>query len=130
MPTGAQLGSWDALAQDQRRWMMLLARSRPEGIRPPDDAPPEFVREPESYRGHRSPSRGFGRGSGRDTSRHLWRRLFLLDDSREGVAGLRLETRFPEHLFDRFYRVQPKADAMPGGAGLGLPIRQTSSCWT
>jgi len=79
-------GSWDALAQDPRRWMKLLARSRPEGVRPPEDAPPEFARRGGDQRGHGSRFRGRDRGA-HQPSRQLWRRLFLLDENGELVAG-------------------------------------------
>lgn len=79
-------GSWDALAQDPRRWMKLLARSRPEGVRPPEDAPPEFARRGGDHRGHGSRFRGRDRGA-HEPARQLWRRIFLLDENRELVAG-------------------------------------------
>ena len=39
-------GNWDELVNDPRRWMRLLMQTRPEGVRPPDEVPPEFMRRP------------------------------------------------------------------------------------
>jgi len=72
-----QEGNWNKLKHNPRRWMRLLAQGRPEGFRPPDDAPDEF------RTGRFGPP---GRGRGKSEER-LWRRLFLLDQDRQWVAG-------------------------------------------
>ena len=72
-------GSWEALRDHPRRWMRLLAEGRPEGFRPPDEAPEEFSRRPPPDKSHRH-----GGSEGR-----LWRRLFLLDQEKQWVAGVR-----------------------------------------
>lgn len=72
-------GSWDRLAGDPRQWMRLLVKTRPEGIRPPDEAPPEFRRHAHALPPHLAE---------RET-RQLWRRLFLLDERGEWLAGAR-----------------------------------------
>lgn len=79
-------GSWESLRGDTRRWLRLLARTRPEGITPPEDALLEQL-----------PDRNKRRyGSGKhdepppsDELRRLWRRMFLLDERRLWVAGAR-----------------------------------------
>lgn len=88
-------GSWDELAQDPRRWMKLLARSRPEGVRPPEDAPPEFARRGGDHRGHGSRFRRRDLGA-REPARQLWRRIFLLDENRELVAGALPDEALPD----------------------------------
>jgi two-component system sensor histidine kinase BaeS len=70
-------GGWEKLAGDPRRWMRLLARARPEGVRPPDEAPAEFL--------HRPPGRPARLAE--PDARHLWRRLFLLDQDGQWIAG-------------------------------------------
>jgi len=77
-------GNWDWLANDPRRWMRLLVQTRPEGIRPPDDAPPEFMRPPRNLPRHAMEHEALHQGT-----RTLWRRMFLLDKNREWVAGAR-----------------------------------------
>jgi len=75
-------GNWDELAGDTRRWMHLLIQTRPEGIRPPDDPPPEFARRPRNL-----PHRIAEEESMLKDARQLWRRMFLLDGNRQWVAG-------------------------------------------
>lgn len=95
-------GSWAELANHPRRWMSVLKQTRPEGVRPPDEAPPEFHRAPpplpsgrrerEGRAGeHRAPQ-GRSPGEMAEGKWHLWRRLFLLDQRREWVAGARSES--------------------------------------
>ena len=83
----AQHGSWDGLARDPRRWMRLLASTRPEGIRPPEDIPPEFAGERRARDLRHPGPPAMGHGHMRDSARQLWRRLFLLDENRQLVAG-------------------------------------------
>lgn len=83
-------GSWEELAGNPRRWMRVLVQTRPEGIRPPDEAPPEFMPRTQT-----TPPRGAlhkppGGGPPRE-ARRLWRRLFLLDQDKRWVAGARDE---------------------------------------
>jgi len=80
-------GSWEALRGDPRRWLRLLARARPEGITPPEDAeldsgPPGREREGRFPRGSRNDPR-----KPSEDMRRLWRRMFLLDAGSEWVAG-------------------------------------------
>jgi len=77
-------GNWDALANDPRRWMHLLMRTRPQGVRPPDEVPPEFTRRP-----HKPDARNPDREAMQRDAKFLWRRIFLLDEHREWVAGAR-----------------------------------------
>lgn len=81
----AERGSWDALRGNNRQWIRLLARARPEGIMPPDDAlmetaterPPPRFRSSQRQQDQRPP----------DDLRRLWRRMFLLDANLARVAG-------------------------------------------
>jgi len=77
-------GNWDLLASDPRRWMRLLIKTRPEGVRPPAEAPPEFMRPPQKP-GPRLKERDVMQ---RD-ARFLWRRIFLLDENLNWIAGAR-----------------------------------------
>jgi len=70
-------GSWDELRNNPRRWMRLLVQGRPEGFRPPDEVPDEFS-------ARRPPDKGPRRGP---SAERLWRRLFLLDQHKQWVAG-------------------------------------------
>lgn len=79
-------GSWESLRGDTRHWLRLLARTRPEGIMPPEDA---LLEQPLD----RSKLRR-GRGNQNDPAppddlRRLWRRMFLLDEQRLWLAGAR-----------------------------------------
>jgi len=78
-------GSWDSLRNEPRRWLRVLAKTRPEGIAPPED---------ELQDQHTSPARARGdRPKARDANppprdlRQLWRRIFLLDAEKQWVAG-------------------------------------------
>lgn len=75
-------GNWDELANDPRRWMRLLMKTRPEGVRPPGEVPPEFMRRPQKL-----PARITKQEAMLRDTRHLWRRIFLLNEAREWVAG-------------------------------------------
>ena len=79
-------GNWDRLYREPREWMRLLSRSRPEGVRPPERAPPEFRPGP---RGQPRGRPGGERGPGPREVRQLWRRLFLVDQEKQWVAGAR-----------------------------------------
>ncbi|HET6565538.1 MAG TPA: ATP-binding protein [Xanthomonadales bacterium] len=94
-------GSWDALRGDTRRWLRLLARARPEGITPPEDAQLEVETSPppirprkslrqEDERGDKVAEPGKDRRDNKrppDELRRLWRRMFLLDAGYDWVAG-------------------------------------------
>jgi len=89
-----QRGSWEALRGETRRWLRLLARTRPEGISPPEDAllhEDEHPHEDGPTGGN--PPRNLSRGSRHqvpgpaDELRRLWRRIYLLDAERRWVAG-------------------------------------------
>lgn len=99
-----QRGSWEPLRGSNRQWLRLLARARPEGIMPPEDAqldsPVSVVRDDsrreEPRRNREWPARpreepGAGdRHHERkppDELRRLWRRMFLLDADLAWVAG-------------------------------------------
>lgn len=94
-------GSWAELQNHPRRWMSVLKQTRPEGVRPPDEAPPEFRREPppppfepsevKRKPGEQGSPRGHFPGERPEARWHLWRRLFLLDDERKWVAGAQSE---------------------------------------
>jgi two-component system sensor histidine kinase BaeS len=105
-------GSWETLRGNTRQWLRLLARARPEGIVPPEDARlagPVPAGGPLSMAGehphHPSPAGpppdappagGFGdrRHGGHgpaDELHRLWRRMFLLDADRAWVAGAPFE---------------------------------------
>jgi two-component system sensor histidine kinase BaeS len=75
-------GNWDELVNDPRLWMRLLMQTRPEGVRPPDEVPPEFMRRP-----HRPGARITEQEAVLRDARYLWRRIFLLDENRDWVAG-------------------------------------------
>jgi len=63
----------------------LLMQTRPEGVRPPAEVPPEFTRRPRNF-AVRAPEQDVLLRE----ARHLWRRIFLLDEDREWVAGARV----------------------------------------
>ncbi len=78
-------GSWESLRGDTRRWLRLLARARPEGITPPEDAqlePRPPGPESESHSGPRHDDK-----KPADELRRLWRRIYLLDAQQARVAG-------------------------------------------
>ncbi|MDZ4728395.1 MAG: ATP-binding protein [Xanthomonadales bacterium] len=79
-------GSWESLRGEPRRWLRLLARTRPEGISPPEDAlleqPPDRNKLRYGPGKHDEPPPS-------DELRRLWRRMFLLDERRLWVAGAR-----------------------------------------
>lgn len=77
-------GGWDVLARDPRRWMRLLMKTRPEGVRPPAEAPPEFMRPPQQPAPHINDREMHLRDA-----RFLWRRIYLLDDNFNWIAGAR-----------------------------------------
>lgn len=78
-------GSWEPLRGDTRRWLRLLARARPEGIAPPEDAHLEPAEQRSILRPHAGPRHDDKRPP--DELRRLWRRIFLLDAERVWVAG-------------------------------------------
>jgi two-component system sensor histidine kinase BaeS len=80
-----QRGSWEELRGDARLWLRLLARARPEGITPPEDAELEPGPRQRQLRPHAGP-RHDDRKPPHDL-RRLWRRMFLLDAERTWVAG-------------------------------------------
>ncbi len=86
-------GDWDDLARDPRRWMRLLVKTRPEGVRPPDEVPPEFMRPPAQQGGRMADQAAMTRDA-----RHLWRRMFLLDENSRWVAGARFGRAEPTRL--------------------------------
>jgi two-component system sensor histidine kinase BaeS len=86
-------GSWDGLYREPREWMRLLSRTRPEGVRPPERVPPEFRPGPRERRsgppGERRPGIQGEPGPGPREVRQLWRRVFLVDQDKQWVAGAR-----------------------------------------
>jgi two-component system sensor histidine kinase BaeS len=88
-----QKGSWDQLRGDNRRWVRLLARTRPEGIRPPEEALPEdaFFEPPDFSKPRRRVEQKRDNEPPPDELRRLWRRIFLLDEQQSWVAGARPE---------------------------------------
>lgn len=76
-------GSWATLRGNPRYWLRLLARSRPEGVVPPEGGLPERARPPLE--------RGPQGGTIREEVRNLWQRLFVLDANRDWVAGARYD---------------------------------------
>jgi two-component system sensor histidine kinase BaeS len=100
-----QQGSWESLRDNNRQWLRLLARARPEGVRPPEDAPLGPGDEPfarrlrdrdERSRMDDSPAGSATRahrGDHRppDDWRRLWRRMYLLDENLERIAGASFE---------------------------------------
>lgn len=85
-------GGWAPLVADPRSWMRLLARSRPEGIRPPENAAPESGDRPVpgAWWLRFRPGRGHERAHA-EVHHHLWRRLFVLDAQQEWLAGARYD---------------------------------------
>jgi len=88
-------GSWDELRGNTRRWLRLLARARPEGILPPEDAVldegPDLRRPPGPGRGpNHGQNHDDGHADGPPEDLHrLWRRMFLLDADHHWVVGAR-----------------------------------------
>jgi two-component system sensor histidine kinase BaeS len=78
-------GSWDGLREEPRRWLRLLAKTRPEGVAPPEDALQEGPVAKERRRGDRADHR-IANPTPSDL-RQLWRRMFLLDAEKQWVAG-------------------------------------------
>ena len=77
-------GSWHELENDPRIWMRLLMKTRPEGVRPPAEAPPEFMRPPQKQATRINQQEIHLRDA-----RYLWRRIYLLDDNLNWIAGTR-----------------------------------------
>jgi len=89
-----QKGSWEQLRGETRRWLSLLAKTRPEGISPPEDAllhEDDHQREDDLTSGNillRQSKSGRLQGPGpADELRRLWRRIYLLDAERRWVSG-------------------------------------------
>ena len=110
-----QEGSWESLRGNNRQWLRLLARARPEGIRPPQDERQEVhpgpgdepVARRERERNTRSqanesppgPARRAQHGNHKppDDWRRLWRRMYLLDESLQRIAGAPFEAMGAGH---------------------------------
>lgn len=91
-------GSWESLHGETRRWFRLVARTRPEGIIPPENASLEPA-TPEVKERH-FPGSKHAEQVRADDLRRLWRRMFLLDDQYAWVAGIQ-----PQNL--KTSRMQP-----------------------
>ncbi len=108
-----QEGSWESLRGNNRQWLRLLARARPEGIRPPQDGrqeghpgpgdEPVARRERDTRsRANESPpgpamSAQHGNHKSPDDWRRLWRRMYLLDENLQRIAGAPFEATGAGH---------------------------------